>query len=72
MRAEALPFASLSLPSQGRWLGAAETERSQQICDNLSVCFADSSPERGAFEVRAPKSLPLSRGGAEQSEAERL
>ena len=38
-----------SLPSQGRWLGAAETERLSRICNNLSVCFADSSPERGAF-----------------------
>ena len=27
----------------------AETERSYQICDNLSVTFGDSSPERGAF-----------------------
>ena len=33
-----------SLPSQGRWLGEAETERLQQICDDLSVCFADSIP----------------------------
>ena len=41
-----------SLLSQGRWLGEAETERSSQICSNLSVCFADSSPERGAFGVR--------------------
>ena len=38
-----------SLPFQGRWLGAAETERLSQICSNLSVCFADSSPERGAM-----------------------
>ena len=42
-----------SLLSQGRWLGEAETERSSQICSNLSVCFADSSPERGAFGVRS-------------------
>ena len=32
------------LPFQGRWLGEAETERSQQICDNLSVTFGDSIP----------------------------
>ena len=38
-----------SLPFQGRWLGEAETERSQQICYNLSVTFGDSSPERGAL-----------------------
>ena len=34
----------LGLPFQGRWLGAAETERLSRICDNLSVCFADSIP----------------------------
>ena len=34
----------LGLPFQGRWLGAAETERLSRICDNLSVCFADSVP----------------------------
>jgi len=34
-----------SLPFQGRWLGEAETERSCQICDNLSVSLAaDSIP----------------------------
>ena len=33
-----------SLPFQGRWLGEAETERLSRICDNLSVCFADSVP----------------------------
>ena len=41
---------SQSLPFQGRWLGEAETERLQQSCDNLSVCFADSSPARGASQ----------------------
>ena len=30
----------------------AGTERVRQICDDLSVSFADSSPERGAFGVR--------------------
>ena len=44
-----------SLPSQGRRLGEAETERSYQICSNLSVTFGDSSPERGALD-------PLRRG----------
>ena len=34
----------LGLPFQGMWLGAAETERLSRICDNLSVCFADSIP----------------------------
>ena len=50
-----------SLPFQGRWLGEAETERSQQICDNLSVTFGDSSPGRGAFFFRCggvKKGLP--------------
>ena len=37
----ALPW---GLPFQGRWLGAAETERLSRIFDNLSVCFADSIP----------------------------
>ena len=46
---EALGYAHKGLPFQGRWLGEAETERPQQICDNLSVTFGDSSPERGAF-----------------------
>ena len=40
----ALGYAHKGLPFQGRWLGAAETERSQQICDNLSVTFGDSIP----------------------------
>ena len=31
-----------SLPFQGRWLGEAETERSSQICSNLSVSAAPS------------------------------
>ena len=34
----------LGLPFQGRWLGAAETKRLSRICDNLSVCSADSIP----------------------------
>ena len=34
----------LGLPFQGRWLGEAGTERLSRICDNLSVCFADSIP----------------------------
>ena len=57
-----------SLPSQGRWLGAAETERLSRICDNLSVCFADSSPARGAFPLRRGSPLrpfgpaPLDKG----------
>ena len=39
-----------------------------QICDDLSVCFADSSPGRGAFPLRrvhpsgASRQLPLTRG----------
>ena len=41
---EALGYAHKGLPFQGRWLGEAETERSQQICDNLSVTFGDSIP----------------------------
>ena len=58
----------LGLPFQGRWLGAAETERLSRICDNLSVCFADSSPARGAFPLRRGSPLrpfgpaPLDKG----------
>ena len=47
VNAEALPHAppKKSLPFQGRWLGEAETERSCQICDTLSVSLAaDSIP----------------------------
>ena len=36
-----------SLPFQGRWLGAAETERSLQICDNLSVSLRLPAPLKG-------------------------
>ena len=36
--------AEKSLPFQGRWTGGAGTERSWQICDNLSVTFGDSVP----------------------------
>ena len=52
---EAMDVRPSSLPFQGRWLGKAETERSSQICCNLSVCFADSSPERGALDFRSPQ-----------------
>ena len=39
-----------SLPFRGRWLGAAETERSYQICSNLSVSLRLPAPlEGGAF-----------------------
>ena len=56
-----------SLPSQGRWLGEAETERPQQICDDLSVCFADSSPSRGAFGA-----LPTRKGWKRGAECDRM
>ena len=36
-----------SLPFQGRWLGEAETERSYQICDNLSVSLRLTAPLKG-------------------------
>ena len=36
-----------SLPFQGRWLGAAETERSYQICSNLSVSLRLPAPLQG-------------------------
>ena len=71
VNAEVLPHVppKKSLPFQGRWLGEAETERSCQICDNLSVSLAaDSSPERGAFSAAAGSPLrpfgpaPLDKG----------
>ena len=59
---EALGYAHKGLPFQGRWLGEAETERSPQICSNLSVTFGDCSPERGALVlnqlIKRKKSLP--------------
>ena len=36
-----------SLPFQGRWLGEAETERSYQICSNLSVSLRLPAPLKG-------------------------
>ena len=60
-----------SLPSQGRWLGEAETERSQQICDNLSVSLRLTAPLKGEpFPPQrgnpsgAPRQLPLTRGAS--------
>ena len=41
------------LPSQGRWLGAAETERSYQICSNLSVSLRLPAPLEGEPWVHA-------------------
>ena len=66
-----------SLPSQGRWLGEAETERLSRICDNLSVCFADSSPSRGASGETVDlagiaKASPTRRGGTTLVVTERL
>ena len=36
-----------SLPSQGRWLGEAGTERLLQICDDLSVSLRLTAPLEG-------------------------
>ena len=53
--AEPCPYRMLRIskpPLPGETLRcAAETERLSQICSNLSVCFADSSPERGAMDA---------------------
>ena len=46
---------SQCLPFQGRWLGGAETERSLQICDNLSVSLRLTAPLEG-------EPFPLRRG----------
>ena len=60
---------SKASPSQERWLGEAETERSQQICDNLSVSLRLTAPLKGEpFPPQrgnpsgAPRQLPLTRG----------
>ena len=39
---------SKASPSRGGGMAIAVTERSYQICGNLSVAFGDSSPGRGA------------------------
>ncbi len=57
---EALECVPQGLPSPGRGLGEAETERSPQICSNLSVTFGDSSPSRGAFPREKVKSIWIS------------
>ena len=40
---------SKASPSRGGGTAIAVSERSYQICGNLSVTFGDSSPGRGAF-----------------------
>ena len=48
-----------SLPSQGRWLGEAETERSSQICDDLSVSLRLTAPLQGEpWMVHIPQGKP--------------
>ena len=62
VNAEVLPHASpkKSLPFQGRWLGEAETERSCQICDNLSVSLRLPAPlDKGSLGFAQVQSLPL-------------
>ena len=53
---------SKASPSRGGGTAIAVTERSYQICGNLSVTFGDSSPERGALVlnqlIKRKKSLP--------------
>ena len=43
---------SKASPSRGGGTAIAVTERSYQICGNLSVTFGDSSPAGGAFFFR--------------------
>ena len=49
-------------PSREGGTAQAVTERSYQICGNLSVTFGDSSPGRGALVlnqlIKRKKSLP--------------
>ena len=65
---------SKASPSRGGGTAQAVTERSYQICGNLSVTFGDSFSERGAFGAHsvgagsAPPVVPtksLPAGGAE-------
>ena len=52
---------SKASPGRGGGTAIAVTERSYQICGNLSVAFGDSSPARGAFFFRCggvKKGLP--------------
>ena len=53
---------SKASPFRGGGTAIAVTERSYQICGNLSVTFGDSSPERGALVlnqlIKRKKSLP--------------
>ena len=54
---------SKASPSRGGGTAQAVTERSYQICGNLSVTFGDSSPGRGALVllnqlIKRKKSLP--------------
>ena len=51
-----------SLPFQGRWLGAAETERLLQICDDLSVSLRLTAPLEGEpWMVHIPQA-PFTQG----------
>ena len=53
---------SKASPGRGGGTAIAVTERSYQICGNLSVTFGDSSPGRGALVlnqlIKRKKSLP--------------
>ena len=51
-----------SLPFQGRWLGAAGTERLLQICDDLSVSLRLTAPLEGEpWMVHIPQA-PFTQG----------
>ena len=51
---------SKASPSRGGGTAIAVTERSYQICGNLSVTFGDSSPGRGAFPRKKVTSIWIS------------
>ena len=57
------PFLPYLFPRKGKDRAVGDNRQSQ-ICDNLSVSFADNSPERGAFsERKKPPRVRGTRGG---------
>ena len=62
---EAIECASPKPPLSGEVARRnAETERLLQICDDLSVTFGDSSPERGALGACKSIRNPMQKGAA--------
>ena len=69
-KAFALAAHTQSLPFQGRWLGEAETERLQQICDDLSVSLRLTAPLKGEPRGARLHAFPWGKVDAERSGAD--